>query len=341
MNHRHGISVVARFLRWSVSLLILTILILLTYVYSPVLISPADNYTERKGSIKSATITREWQERGSYFSELDLESDSGLYVQITIRIPEQSSTPRTDQSSTQSTDQSIEPLPVALLLGGVGTGRSACHIIPQIKHVICVSISYPYRGTKNIEGLGFIYNLRDLQQVVKDTPPAMMLALDYVLSQPYSDTNQVELLGVSFGAYFISIPAVLDSRVTRVWIAHGAAEPIKVMIHNYYQAPDRHFVNKFLTHLVGYAIGSQHVDPEKWVGRISPRPVILINAERDKTFPDSSIAALHHAARQPKEVIWTKGVHVTPGRKEIVKQISDLVLNRMESEFQKRRVNNR
>lgn len=341
MSNQSGTSFIARFLRWSVGLLIFAILISLGYVYIPVLISPADGYLERKGSIQSVSITRKWQERGSTFSELDLESDSGLNVKITIRIPDQVADPGTEQRAEQGIDQTTGPLPVALLLGGVGTGRDACHVIPQIKHVICVSISYPYSGTKNIEGFGFFYNLRDLQQVVKDTPPALMLALDYVLSQPYSDTSQVELLGVSFGSYFISIPAVLDSRVTRVWIAHGAAEPINVMIHNYYQASDRHVVNKFLTHMIGYAIGSQHVDPEKWVGRISPRPVILINAENDKSFPDSSVAALHDAARQPKEVIWTKGVHVTPGRKEIVEQISDIVLNRMEDEFLKRRLNNR
>jgi len=329
MSHRSGPSFIARFLRWSVSLLILSILILSGYVYIPVLISPEDGYLARKGNVNSASITRKWQERGSTFSELDLVSDSGLKVQITVRVPE------------QRPDQKMMPLPVALLLGGVGTGRNACHVIPQIKHAICVSISYPYQGTKNIEGLGFIYNLRNLQQVVKDTPPAMMLALDYVLSQPYSDADQVELLGVSFGAYFISIPAVLDPRVKRLWIAHGAAEPINVMIHNYYQEPDRGFINRILTHLVGYAIGSQHVDPKKWVGRISPRPVIMMNAEHDKSFPDSSVAALHDAARQPKEVIWTKGMHVTPGRKEIVKQISDIVLNRMETEFMNRRLNNR
>ena len=329
MSNQSRTSFIARFLRWGVGLLILTSLILLGYVYIPVLNSPEDGYLARKGNVNSASITRKWQERGSIFSELDLVSDSGLKVQITVRVPE------------QRPDQKMVPLPVALLLGGVGTGRTACHVIPKIKHAICVSISYPYQGSKNIEGLGFIYNLRNLQQVVKDTPPAMMLALDYVLSQPYSDADQVELLGVSFGAYFISIPAVLDSRVTRVWVAHGAAEPINVMIHNYYHASDRNFINKLLTHLFGYAIGSQHVDPEKWVGRISPRPVIILNAENDKTFPDSSVTALHKAARQPKEIIWTKGVHVTPGRKEIVEQISDIVLNRMETEFLKRHLNNR
>ena len=168
-----------------------------------------------------------------------------------------------------------------------------------------------------------------------------MLVLDYVLSQSYSDASQVEVLGVSFGAYFVSIPAVLDQRVTRVWIAHGAAEPVNAMIHYSARESGRQFSKSILVYLVGYAIGSQHVAPEKWVGRISPRPVIMINAEDDTTFPSSSVAVLHNAAKQPKEIIWTKGMHVTPGRKEVVEQISDIIINRIEGDFLKRRLNNR
>jgi len=320
MTKRSGRYLFFKLLRWGSSGLVITVLISLAYVYIPVLISPADNYLARKGNVKSASITRQWQERDSDFYELDLESDSGLIVQAQIRIPMQRK----------------KPLPVALLLGGVGTGRDACRIIPEIKYAVCVSISYPYHGTKNIERLGFLKNLRELQQVVKDTPPALMLALDYVLSQPYSDSEQVEVLGVSFGAYFICIPAVIDQRVTRVWVAHGGAEPIKVMMHNYFKQSGRTWVDELMTHMVGYAIGSQHVDPEKWVGKISPRPVVLINAENDKTFPASSVAALHNAAKQPKQIIWTKGMHVTPGRKEVVEQISDIILIRIEGDYLKR-----
>jgi hypothetical protein len=251
---------------------------------------------------------------------MELVSTSGLKVEITIRTP------------TGVKDK----LPVALLLGGVGTGRNACQIIPAIHHVICVSLSYPYYGKKHLNDLGFILNIRQIQQTVKDTPPAIMLTLDYILSQKYSDHEQVELLGVSFGSYFISIPAVLDQRVTRVWIAHGAAEPFKSMSHNYKKESSFKFFNNLLAYMVGYAIGSEYVDPVKWVGRISPRPVIMINARSDTTFPASSIAALHNAARDPKEIIWTKGVHITPSRKDVVRTLTDIVLNRIENDYLKR-----
>lgn len=305
----------------SISLLV----VLGAYIYVPVLTSPEGKYSQRKGTVKSVTVSKTWLGQSSHFTELELVSTSNLKVQITIRIPEKLNS----------------PLPVALLLGGVGTGRDACAVLPKIDNTVCVSMSYPYAGGKSIEGLDFFYNIREIQQTVKDTPPALMLVLDYILSQPFSDGKQVELIGVSFGAYFVSIPAALDKRVTRLWIAHGAAEPIQAMIHYSERDSGTNYPKRLLAYLIGYAIGSQYVDPGKWVSRVAPRPVMLINAENDRTFSKSSVLALHKAAKQPKQIFWTRGEHVTPGRREVVDQLSNIIVKRIESDFLKRRQGHR
>jgi dipeptidyl aminopeptidase/acylaminoacyl peptidase len=54
------------------------------------------------------------------------------------------------------------------------------------------------------------------------------------------------------------------------------------------------------------------VDPIHWVGRISPRPVLMINGDADDVVPVESNKALHEAAREPKKIIWYKGGHVPP-----------------------------
>ena len=207
MKRRSFMSFLILYLRWGGGVLLVASVVLLLYIYLPVLNSPSDIYIDRKGEINSITITRQWQQNNSDFSELDLLSSSGLKVQLQIRRP-----------VTQT-----GPLPVAVLLGGMGTGRKACGLLPEPRHVVCVSLSYPYYGPQKFKGMDFFYNLSDMQQGVKDTPPAVLLALDYILAQSYSKKNQVELIGVSFGAYFISIPAVMDERVTRVWIAGAPA----------------------------------------------------------------------------------------------------------------------
>jgi len=325
MGMRIKLSLFRRSIRWSLGVIFLAFFLFQVYVFIPVIHSPVDGYETRKGLVKSANVTRSWMEGDSDYHEIDLISTSGLKVEITVRIPSGNTT----------------ALPVAILLGGVGTGRDGCRIIPRIKNAICVSLSYPYYGKKHLDTLGFLKNIRAIQQTVMDTPPAMMLTLDYVLSQPYSDTQQVELLGVSFGSYFVSIPAVYNQKVTRIWMAHGAAEPHKSMGHNYARDSKFKFLSNIIAYWAGYAIGAQYVDPEKWVGRVSPRPVIMINAENDKTFPHSSVAALHNAAKQPKEIIWTKGVHIAPSRTEVVEQLTNIVLSRIEGDYLKRLSNHR
>ncbi len=309
-----------QWLSWILHLLFLVILISLFYVYLPVISSPADKYLLRKGELKTVKTTKEWLKVDSQYTELELLSSSGLKVQLLVRRP----------------GNQAGPLPVAIILGGVGTGRNACRLIPRIQHVICVSLSYPYQGKKVRSGPDFFSNLRAIQRTVKDTPPAILLVIDYLLSKPFIDKEQVELLGVSFGSYFISIPAVLDKRVTRLWVAYGSAEPMKVIGHNLMKDSDSMFLKSLFGHLVGYAIGAQHVDPSKWIGKVSPRPVILVNAEHDNTFPESSVKVLHDSVAKPREIFWTKGTHISPNQKDVIRQLSTIVMSRIETDYKKR-----
>jgi len=295
---------------------LLVLLLLMVYVYYPVLISPESGYLDRKGNISEIKISKHWLQNDSFYTELELSSDSGLLVEALIRKP---------------AIYIKKSLPVVVLLGGTGTGRNACGLITSTPSVICVSINYPYHGDKKIKGVGYLYNLHDIQQAIKDTPPAVLLVLDYLLAQSISQAEQVELVGVSFGAYFVSIPTVLDKRVTRVWIVQGAAEPIKVIRHNFLKDLDSDIQKDIVAHLLGWSLGSQHVDPEKWVGRISPRPVIFLNSKHDESLPDTSVAALHRSAGQPSEIIWTGGKHVTPQRQDVIEQLGNIVLKRIES----------
>jgi hypothetical protein len=314
MNFPHLKKILSYILRWGIVITGLLIVALGSYVYAPVLRSPEDGYLARKGTLQTVRITQQWSDSMDSYAETTLLSDSGLAVQLLVRKPQVAN----------------GSLPVVVLLGGVRTGRDACKLIPAIGNVMCVSLNYPYHGKPRLAGMEILYNLREIQQAVKDTPPAVMLTLDYILSQPGIAARRVELVGISFGAFLASTPAVLDQRVTRLWLVQGAAEPIKVIQHNMKDAADSSAYKTVIATLGGYAIGSQHVDPARWVGRMSPRPVTFINTEQDEALPPASVALLHAAARQPNEVIWTKGTHVTPGRQDIIGLLSDIVIKRIE-----------
>ena len=59
----------------------------------------------------------------------------------------------------------------------------------------------------------------------------------------------------------------------------------------------------------GAGLGPASVDPAGWIGRIAPRPVLFLQAERDQTIPREAALALHAAAGDPHEVHWVDATH--------------------------------
>ncbi len=318
-NTRHDARLTRRWLRvirWAFFGLVGLTLLLLAFALVPVIPDPTLHYADRKGQLVKVQQTAKWQEQDSIYTELSLVSSSGLRVELTTRLPLTTTSPR----------------PLVLLLGGRRTGRDAVKLITDTRGVALAAISYPFAGDPKARGMALVTDLYDIQQAIRDTAPAMMLAVDYLITQPQIDPKGIELAGVSLGAFFVSVPGALDPRFRRVWLIHGAGEPDKVLS----KGTERYISSAPVCYVTGKLLGwmtlSHHLGPEQWVGRISPRPVIIINARQDPSFPASSITALHNAANEPYEIIWTEGSHIMPSRLEIVEAISSLVLERVASD---------
>jgi len=58
--------------------------------------------------------------------------------------------------------------------------------------------------------------------------------------------------------------------------------------------------------LAGAGCGVPEADPVHHVGRIAPRPILLVNAMRDATVPRAAAERLHAAAGEPREVVWVE-----------------------------------
>jgi len=304
--------------RHFVLLLILLLMVFILFIILPVLTDPSKTYVQRKGEIINVTKTREWQQGRNKYIELSLESSSGLLVDLTILIPKEANTPR----------------PLSIVLAGYGTGRRATELVSDSRGIIVAALSYPYYGDKHINDISnFLFNVKKIQQGIIDTTPAVLLALEYLIKQPYVNPEQIEVVGVSFGAFLASIPGALDNRIKRVWLVQGAADP--ATIFEYYLK--NNLLNKSLrriaARLLEFVIAGHYLKPELWVGKISPRSVIAINTLYDPTFPKQSVAILHQSLGQPNEIIWIKGLHVRPDREEVIQQLAALVFTRIAADY--------
>ena len=51
------------------------------------------------------------------------------------------------------------------------------------------------------------------------------------------------------------------------------------------------------------------IEPLNFVEKISPRPLLFINAENDEVIPKPMAMLLHAKAEEPKKIIWYNSKH--------------------------------
>lgn len=229
--------------------------------------------------------------------DVKLRASSGLEVELTVKRP------RTVAGTSKRR-------PLAIVLGGHRRGRSAVQFIPDAGDMIVAAISYPYAGEPRPDALEFLRDIPSIRQAFLDTPPAIMLALDYLLTQPDVDPGWVELVGVSLGGPFVTIAAALDQRVSRVWVVHGSAGsygPLEVSMRREIPIPGVRHAAALLSALI---INGPRMAPEHWAPRIAPRPFMMVNARDDERMPRELVERLFDEAREPKRLVWLPGGHV-------------------------------
>ena len=278
--------------------------------------NPERRFAERRSHITRVEAGAIVRAPGHHVQVVRLTAASGLVVDLAIKAP--------DEPPASGTGR-----PLILLLGGHRTGRDAVDLVADTRGTVIAAISYPFAGNPKVKGLGVLPEIPAIRRALLDTPPALMLALDHLLSRPDVDPAAVEMVGVSLGAPFACIAGALDSRLSRVWSVHGAGDPRALLDHNLQRripfAPARWFVATS-AYLI---IDGPHLAPERWAGRIAPRPFVMINAEEDERLPRAAVETLYEHALAPKDITWMPGQHVLPRRAELVQRLVDMVLARV------------
>lgn len=291
-------------------------LFLAANLFIPVLHDPSGGFLPRKGRLQHVEITRQWVTATSALSDITLTSSTGLQAQLTVNRPRGA-----DRRS-----------PLVILMGGYVTGRHAAELIRDTHGIVIAAISYPYRGPKAMGNFAYLRNIGAIRQGLLDTAPAVLLGLDYLATQAYVDPSHIELAGVSFGAFLASVPGALDPRFEKVWLIHGGGDPAAVFDHLYVDKIRFGPLRWLMTRSFALLIQAPYLKPERWVGRISPRPVVVVHARHDPSIPPESIMALDRALRQPYQIIWLGKEHVGVRSPDLIQQIADLIYQHIEKD---------
>ena len=218
--------------------------------------------------------------------------------------------------------------PVFLILGGQRRGAAAGALLGERPGILIASIDYPFDGDQDAKGLALLAEVPAIRRAFYATPPGVSLALDHLLSLPRLDSTRVELVGASFGAPFATIAAARDPRVSRLWIAHGGGRPLLMIARGL--EPEIPFAPvRWPVAVVANILASgPRFAPERFVGRVAPRPVIMLNAREDERIPRASVDALWSAVQEPREQVWLPGLHMQGSRPDVLRTLVDSVMAR-------------
>jgi len=277
-----------------------------------------DQLLARHGTLAAVARAETHRTPEGYLDEtLTLTADTGLSVDMRVRRP---------------AAETGRKLPVLLLLGGHRTGRDAVALAGAPDGLVYAAIDYPYEGSQRLRGGWQILRaIPGIQQAFLDTPPALSLALDWLLAQPWADPARTELVGVSLGVPFAATAGALDERFRRIWLIHGAGDNHAWLEHNLREDFPVDWQRAVMTEVLYTLIYAETFRTARWVRAIPPRPAVIIAAREDERLPPAALEPLPAvAAREPAvDLLWTEGLHIDPDRPQVIRQLLDLVLVRV------------
>ena len=119
-------------------------------------------------------------------------------------------------------------------------------------------------------------------QTVKD----VSRSLDFLVEQRGADARRIGVIGMSRGAIVATIAGAADRRLAAVALLYGG-----------------HFDALEREHLPAAC-------PANYIGRISPRPLLMINGAHDTDMiKETSVEPLQRLAKQPKTILWEESGH--------------------------------
>jgi hypothetical protein len=291
-----------------ISALSITILILAIYITGEIYRSfdHREKFLERRGTLQKSEEQFVSESSGHRLFEITLESSTGIKTNGFLKTP--------------SDDGSLHP--AFLILGGLRTGRKTLEYISNTQGIVMLALDYPYLGKTSRLGVWeFIRSVPRIRRAVLDTAPAAMTAVDYLLERDDVDPGRIIVIGGSLGAFFVPAHAAIDDRPAAAVMIYGAGD-IQSILRASQDIP------RLLSRPAGWlgAVLVSPVEPLKYVGDISPRPLLMISGIQDPRIPARCSRLLHDAANEPKTVEWLDTGHVTIRDEEFHRLISDTMI---------------
>ena len=196
-----------------------------------------------------------------------------------------------------------QPFPTIILLHGLGDRKTVDYIEAGNQYmldagyaVLRLDISnhgdrFKYDYDFDLTD-GYRYWTRDL---ITQTVFDLRRAVDFIETREELDPDRIGYYGISLGGIIGTIFCSVEERI-EVPVIVLAGGSLNLMFGKGALSGD---TKDYLS----------IIDPINYVAKISPRPLLMINAENDDVVPPITSKLLFKAAKDPKEIIWYPAKH--------------------------------
>lgn len=250
----------------------------------------------RAAEALSAAPGKVWREPGRRIQEFTIEDPALGRVAAVLSLPD---------------PLPARPLPLVVVLGGLGTGMKAIRHLPPAGDNAVLGYDWPL-PRKLPRGLALLRQAPDLHRRVFTIPGQIAAAVAWSAAQPWADPGRISLLGFSLGA--LAVPAaqhLLQARGLAVgWtvLAYGGADLGALVAAHPRAGP------AWARPLLGWIAGRilRPLDPAQHLPQLSGR-FLLIGGAEDGLIPAPSARRLRDLAPEPKTEVVLAGAHMGIG----------------------------
>jgi hypothetical protein len=286
-------------------------LILLLVLSAPPLAWLATGLPVRWGTLASAEVAPDSSPGAGYRTErVRLRSSAGRELNCVLRTPEV-----------------VEPgrsYPAVLVAGGRRTGRNAARYLDSAVQAVAISCDYPWRDPARLSWPRFIVRLPRTRAELLATPGALAVAASYLATRSEADTGPFLAIGASLGVAPVAAWAARDARPQAVALLYGGANLGAILEANLGTRVSSGLLRRLAARTLGAAL--RPLEPAHNVGRIAPRPLLVVAAADDQWIPMASAQLLYDAAREPKRLVWLRGEHVATRDEVVLRILTDSIV---------------
>lgn len=218
------------------------------------------------------------------------------------------------------------PFPAVLLQDGRELNADVVdHLPAEFGNVVVLALDYPADVPYTVSLHDALWHGGRLRAAGRRIPALFSLGASYLARRRDVDSSRIAIAATSFAVPFATIAAAVDPRFRDVALIYGAGDLPAVVAANIDLRP--RWLRRPAAWLATRPIAE--LSPERFIGAIAPRPVVMVNGIDDPQMPVAAVRRLYDAAREPKKLIWLRTGHLMPDDSVLIRALIDTAFAEM------------